>query len=423
MLIASLLALFRTPLTTLFLGVNVALLGLLLWLARAQRLPAAVFLAVSIAWWAALSLLFVPQGANYQIYRYNAGLTLAGSPAFGRADDPAVDDAREPHKSPAYLDYTGAQHLIYVGLAALAPPGAHPRLLGLGFQLWSLAIGGLLLWALAEYGQAGAAAAAPLVVMAFHPVFSLHWLVYSWEDKAGFALVPLALLLLIRRRRLAAAAAGLGLAVSLNGLLVFWLPLFGLYLYQRHGRSRAFLRLLGLVGLGALIGLIPFFPASLSGWAYRAARMSAEQPFWFSIYLLLPPGLYHPLLDKALIGAAAAISTWLYGRGRLSLTDGLVVAVALVLLLGPYNVIARVLPLLLLIMALAPGTSVQDWLGFCGVITLYFLVSLGYSPATIRAGHVLVFYLPVAWTIGLYIARRRGARGAGPAAATHSAAP
>ncbi len=412
LLIQSFVAFFRSPLTTLFLGVQILALGLLLWLIRAGRLRVPHILAISVVWWAALSFWFIPQGFNYSIYRYNATLTLAGKPAFARPVASDSDVQPEPYTQPLYLDYTGAQHLLYVLMTALSYGSTHLRLMGIGFQVWSFVTGGVLLWLLVLYGrsktgQNDVLVAVPLVVLVFHPIFSLHWLIYSWEDKVIFALIPLAMVVCIRQRWLTAAALSVGCILSLNGFVVFWLPACVWYLYLHYGFKRQFFQLILWIGLGAALCLVPFFPDSLSGWVYRAARMSAPTPFWFSIYLLLPPGFYHPLLDKAIVGTLALGSTWLYWRRRVSLTDMLVVAISLTVMFGPYNGVSRVLPVLFAIMVLTPQVSFHDWIWFCGVISLYFFVSLGFTPANIQTIHVAVFYAPVVWVMGMYFFKRR----------------
>lgn len=396
----ALVQLFRTLATTTFLLISLLLLvgGLALALARWKLQPRLLSIACAL-WWAALCLSLPLQGYNYQIYRHNAELTLAGTDAFERTDPPGV----QPWQRAQVLDYTGAQHLVYVGLMAAEQVAPNLLLEGVGFRLWNLLIGLGLMGLLWSYGQG---ALAPLVVLAFHPAIALHLLIYAWEDKLLFAAIPLAAALLLQREQWRALAFFSGLVTVYNGLLLLWLPSLAIVLWRRLGR-RALVQAGFLLSAGLVLGLLPFFPESLGGWANRALRQSAETPFWFAVYGLLPNGWYHPLLDKALIGGGALIGTWLLWRGRLTPIDTLVLTVGLTTLLGPYNGIARVVPVLIAITALTPAVRWLDWARLAAALLLYFTVSLGFTPAVIEPVHMVIFYLPVAWVLGVYVRRRK----------------
>ena len=182
----------------------------------------------------------------------------------------------------------------------------------------------------------------------------------SWEDKLPVLLLPLLFVLLVERQRLRLAGAVLGATVAWNGVLVFAAPAFLLHvLRERRGE-------LGRVSVAfaaaLLLGLAPFLPESLAGWENRLARMSTDHPFWFTPYHLLPEGLYTASVNRVLTVGLALLLNLAFWRRWIRLTDAVVGSVCLVMLLGPFNVVPRVVPMMLLVATLTPGLGRRDWL-------------------------------------------------------------
>jgi hypothetical protein len=312
---------------------------------------------------------------------------------------------------PRYLDYTGMQHLLYVGMTYLDLSGIHPSLAGFGFQLWSLTclVVALLL---IRYGKGAVTGdsliqkAFPATMLCFHPVLVLHWLVYGWEDKVIFLVLPLLLACLLDAGALALSALLIGCTIGLNGLFVFFVPTFVLHAFRVQGK-RTWLYA-GLLGLGLVVAMLPFFPESLAGWANRMARMNSPTPFWFSIYLMLPAGIYTPTLDKAIVAILAIASTLAYWTKRFDIRDMIIISTCLVIMLGPFNVVQRVAPLILLIAIFTPDKSRRYWLVFAVVLSVLLLVGRGLNPGNITPLHVAVFHIPCLWVLGLYVCKRLG---------------
>ena len=367
-------------------------------------------LFIACALWSILIILtFPPRGSNYQIYRYNASLTLSGMPAFGRDSIPEDGRHGSSVQNPRYLDYTGMQHLLYVGMTCLDLSGIHPSLAGFGFQLWSFTciVVALLL---IRYGKGAVTGdsmiqkALSATILSFHPVLVLHWLVYGWEDKVIYLVLPLFLAFLLDTGALTLSALLIGCAVGLNGLFIFFVPTFLLHVFRTQGR-RTWLYL-GLLGLSLVGAMLPFFPESQSGWANRMARMNAPTPFWFSIYLLLPTGIYTPTLDKAIVAILAIASTLAYWLKRLDIRDMIIMSTSLVIMLGPFNVPQRVVPLIMLIAIFTPCKSRGYWIAFTVVLSVLLLVGRGLDPRNITPLHVATFHIPYLWVLGLYVYKR-----------------
>ena len=61
------------------------------------------------------------------------------------------------------------------------------------------------------------------------------------------------------------AAFIIGLIIAYDGLLLYFVPVFAVYAWRR-GRL---LHCLLLLTTGFALGMLPYFPESLSGWGYR----------------------------------------------------------------------------------------------------------------------------------------------------------
>ena len=136
----------------------------------------------AVVLWGILLIAFPPHGSDNAIYTHNAELTLSGQPAFGRAWQVGDGDYGVSPNHPAYLDYTGLQHAVYVVLTAL--PG--------GYAIYTLLLLIVTLWLLARFSQRAA------FIAAFLPPLMYFVVIVSWEDKLPFLVLPLLVLWLLR---------------------------------------------------------------------------------------------------------------------------------------------------------------------------------------------------------------------------------
>ncbi len=372
-----------------------------------KRFKYRIFLVCTV-WWLILLFVFPPHGFNYNIYTYNAQLTLKNKVTFGRKDTTEIPFSEGWEKS-VYFDYTAVQHLIYVGLTFINNLAGSGKLRGFGFQLWSyFTFAGVLFLIFyrdsLNTGNDIAQFLLPAVILTFHPVFSLYWLVYHWEDKLVFILVPLIVIYLIEKRKLSFVSFIVGFSIPWNGILIFFAPAFVIYLYRIDKKN--FAKNLNLFLVAFIIAIIPFFPKSLSNWDNRLFRMDNVKPFWYSIYKLFPPGIYTPQLNKIITIALALIFNLMYIFKRICVVDMAVVSICLVIMLGPFNYIARFIPILFLITYLTPKVSQKDWLMFSVLMMLYFLINSSTRSDRTNFLQTLLFYIPFFYLSFIYISRR-----------------
>ena len=388
---------------------SLGVLSLMMLSRRLRRIPPAVLVAISSLWWLGLVLEYPPHGFNFDIYRHNARLTLAGLPEFGRAPSPEDGSYGTSPRHPRYLDYTGAQHLVYVALSRIDASPLRFGVADVGFRLWSVLCVGLVVWIVGRWtaamagGHAGSAIW-PAALVTFHPAFGLFMVVLSWEDKLSFLLLPLSVALLLSRGRPGPAAFATGVTIGLNGLLIPFVPV--LLIWEARQGWRALCRGAGMLAAGTGLTLLPFFPGALSGWHHRAERMAASQPGWFSIFGLLPAHTYTPTVYAGTFCLAVVVLVAAFWVKRISILDALVAGVGMVLVLAPYSSPQGILPFVALVGILSPGMRLRDWLALAAMLLVYLFLAEPLDPRTIQPVHIAVFHLPVLWSLGVYVSKR-----------------
>lgn len=186
----------------------------------------------------------------------------------------------------AYLDYSGAQDLVYVILTKINELGGK-HIAGLGFRLWTLfwcaTALGLIYWRRnSTSAPALSAVIIPAMFFSFEPIFSDHLYMRSWEDKLPFFVLPLLTLALWEKGKVNLASAVVGFASTFNGSLIWFTPIWTVYLIKTLGRRS--IAPIGIFVFAALVTFLPYFPSGLSGWHNRS-HLVGLPPFWFSIYL------------------------------------------------------------------------------------------------------------------------------------------
>lgn len=361
-------------------------------------------------WWIVLVMMYPPHGPNYNIYSYNAFQTLHGKNMY---DQRSVRTTEARFTDPKYLDYTGAQHLLYVCMEFIRIGTIDRNLSAFGYRLWMLInISGILLLIPYLYASRGKTiepnAARALLFISFCPVIPFYLLIAQWQDKFGFLLLPLLVYYLLQRKRFRTTSFLLGVIAALNGLTVFFIPAYVLYLFKVYNERRTKILIdLGSMAAGFVITMIPYFPESMAGWSHRFVRTNSDTPFWFSFYSFLPSGMYSHLVNDGLMLAGCSAVTVLYGLKKIYLTDALIASVSLVVLLSPYNVIARVVPLIIFIAVLTPEMKKYDWIVLSVIMYVFVLFDNGQTVPVIDSGNTLLFYIPVAYITAIYIYKRR----------------
>lgn len=364
--------------------------------------------SLSLFWCLFLSFVFSPHGIDYNIYTYNAELTINHHKTFGRKDSVKIPLSVGWKKS-AYFDYTGFQHLVYVGLTYINNIAKKVKFKGLGFQLWFyftfFGVISIIFYRSERYLDKDISQFfLPVIVLTFHPIFSLYWLVYYWEDKLIFILIPLLVIYLIEKKQFSKASFIVGLSIGWNGILIFFAPAFLIYLYRIDKKN--FIKYLILSLIGLIISIIPFFPESLSNWKNRAIRMDNYIPFWFSIYKLFPYSIYSPQFNNIITILLAVIFNLLYYFKRICIIDMVIISVCIVIMLGSFNYIARYIPVLFLIIYLTPQITKSDWLIFSLVLGLLFLININTKSYQTSFLQTLLFHIPFIYVLILYIKRR-----------------
>ncbi|MFW9930555.1 MAG: hypothetical protein ACFFD1_14290, partial [Candidatus Thorarchaeota archaeon] len=225
-----------------------------------------------------------------------------------------------------------------------------------------------------------------------------------WEDKLIFLLIPLLLLFLIKTKKYKTTSFLIGFTIAYNGLTIFFLPIYLIFLFTEIKTN--FLPNIGLIFLGITVGLIPFFPESLSAWGNRLIRVDSSKPFWYSFYYFLPKGLYSPSLNKILILTISLITIFLFWLKKINLIDSLILSISTVIIFSPYNVISRVIPLILLITILSPNMNRLNWISLSLILFVFPLINNGYSTPVINAGSIILFYIPLLYSIFTYLYKR-----------------
>ena len=366
--------------------------------------------AACCLWWIVLVFIYPPKGFNYNIYRYNASLTISGHKAFGRENSNQYSrEEAAGYKDAEYLDYTGAQHFAYVLMEELNLSRINPKLSGFGFQLWTIFnIAAIILLIPYLKGFSNEYIEPhkiwPVIFISFLPIIPFYTVIAPWEDKLIFLLIPLLLLFLIKRKKYKIASFIIGLLISYNGATVFFLPIYLIYLFQEN-KKNIWQNIL-LICAGVIIALIPYFPESLNGWTNRMIRMDITKPFWYSFYSLLPSGIYSPLLNNIIIIVISLLTMVLFYYKKINIIDALIISISIVIMFSPYNGVSRVIPLILLLAIMTPNMKRINWI-LLGIFLFIFLTfDNGYITPVVNTENTILFYIPVLFSFGLYIYKR-----------------
>lgn len=390
-------------------GIFIIILYLIFPIKKINKVILFRIIAACCLWWLLLVYIYPPKGFNYNIYTYNASLTIYGQEAYNRDDIPVSKKNGESFSDPKCLDYTGAQHLLYVFLEYIDLYKINSNLSAFGFRLWMLLnISLILLLIFYLYDNVADEVDAnnvwPILFVSFCPIIPFYILITKWEDKLIFLLIPLLVLFLLHNKKYQITSFLLGFIIAFNGLSIFFLPIYLIFLH-REVKKYLFINYL-MVLLGVIIAMIPFFPESLSAWSNRFNRTSASAPFWFSFYSFLPDGLYTPQLNSLMIILVCIFSILLYIFRRINLIDALIISVSVVILLSPYNVVSRVIPLIMLVSILTPNSTKYNWISLSFVLSIYILVDNGYIVPIINTGNTILFYVPILYSFTIYIYQR-----------------
>ena len=375
-----------------------------------NKIVAYRIVAACCLWWVILVFIYPPKGFNYNIYKYNASLTISGQKAFDRGDNHQNNEGEITSYTDAkYLDYTGAQHFAYVLLEELNLSRINPKLSGFGFQLWTIFNISIIILFVSylkdfsnEYIESDKIW--PIIFISFLPIIPFYTVIAPWEDKLIFLLIPLLLLFLIKRGKHKIASLIMGLFASYNGATVFFLPVYLIYLFQEN-KENIWQNIL-LMFAGFIIALIPYFPESLNGWTNRMIRMDITKPFWYSFYSLLPSGIYSPLLNNIIIIVISLLTMVLFYYKKINIIDALIISISIVIMFSPYNGVSRVIPLILLLAIMTPNMKRINWI-LLGIFLFIFLAfDNGYITPVVNTENTILFYIPVLFSFGLYIYKR-----------------
>lgn len=390
-------------------GIFVIILFLIFPINKYKSVIAHRIIASCCLWWILLVFIYPPQGFNYNIYTYNASLTINGQKSFDREDVQINSEAKESFKDPKYLDYTGAQHLLYVLLESIDLYQNNSNLSAYGFRFWiiiNITIIFLLIFHLNNSFQdeIDAYKIWPIIFISFCPIIPFYIVISQWEDKLSFLLLPLLLLFLIQHKKYKTTSFILGFIIAFNGLVIFFLPIYLIFLFREIKKD--FWLNFGLILAGIIITMIPFFPDSLSAWTNRINRVDTNKPFWYSFYSFLPEGFYSPLLNNLLIIIVSLTTIFLYGLKKINLIDSLIISISIVILLSPFNVISRVIPLILLITILSPNMDRYNWLSLGLILYLFLSFDNGYITPDVNNGNTILFYIPILYSFAIYLYKR-----------------
>ncbi len=366
-------------------------------------------IAACCLWWILIVFIYPPKGFNYEIYSYNASLTLSGQNAFDKEIVQLNDKLNVSPSDSKFLDYTGSQHLLYVCLESLNLSKISKNLYGLGFQLWTIVNITIILLLIFQLGisskdEIDANRFWPIIIVALCPIIPFYLIISSWEDKLIFLLLPLLLLLLIRQKKYRIASFSCGFIIAFNGLFVFLLPIYIIYLLRIM--KKYFWINLGFILLGLIIGMIPFFPESLSGWENRFIRVDTNLPFWFSFYTFLPEGIYSSTLNNLIIFIISLITIIFYWLRKINFIDAMLISVSIVIIFSPFNVVSRVIPLILLFSILSPNMTRANWIGLTFILFIFLLFNNGYMTPIVNIQNTILFYIPLLYSFIIYLYKR-----------------
>jgi len=367
-------------------------------------------IAACCLWWILLVFIYPPKGYNYKIYSYNAHLTLTGQKAFDRENvNSSFNQENSYFHDAKYLDYTGAQHLLYVLIEYLNLSHLNSKLYGFGFQIWTIInFSTILLLIFYLNNSLSQEMNAPMVfsiiMITFFPVFPFYMIISSWQDKLIFLLIPLLLLFLIQSKKIKLTSFSIGFTAAFNGLTIFFIPLYLIFLF-REVKKDFWLNVM-LIFAGIFVALVPFFPESISGWKYRLIRLNSDKPFWFSFYSLFNNSFYSPILNKLIMVFVCLVTILLYKIKKINLVDSLIISISIIIMISPFNDVARVIPIILLVTLLTPNISNYNWLTLILLLFLFFSFDTGYITPIVNNDNTILFYSPVLYSYILYFYKR-----------------
>ena len=239
-------------------------------------------------------------GFNYNIYKYFSKLYWQGENPY-RPPAVTIHGVDDSFREPRYLDYSGAQLVIYNAAAYVSDRYGVQGLVIYSLLMLFFAL--VLAYRLSVLEVLSLQEYTLLTILVFSPYLWYRLFFYSYEDKAFYILLPLAVLY-TRAKSYNAAGLLLGVAAGLSGFAGALFPLLALDILldpTQHPttRRRALLTATGFALLGGVLTMLPFFPDSLLGWRRRAILESGF-PVWYSSLNLLD-GLYFPGLNTVFI--------------------------------------------------------------------------------------------------------------------------
>lgn len=172
-----------------------------------SRVISYVIIANCCLWWIVLVFIYPPKGFNYNIYTFNASLTIYGQKAFDRIDSQSNDETKVSFRDAKYLDYTGMQHLLYVLLEYIDLYKFSSKLSAFGFRLWIILNFSLIILLIFYLNNSteieiGASKIWPIIFISFCPIIPFYIFITQWEDKLIFLLLPLLILFLIKSKKI-----------------------------------------------------------------------------------------------------------------------------------------------------------------------------------------------------------------------------
>jgi hypothetical protein len=314
--------------------------------------------------WSLYILKYPIYGYNYLLYKFFSEISNSGVDIFNQ------NSAKMPF-DPKYLDFTPADLMIYKTVFYLQ--GYVPRAWFAYQLLWAwcaVALARVIVNKL-EFDPARFWALA--IVMAISPAW-LFLSALSGEDKLINAAFPLLLCLLTPKHPAAALMAG-ALYAAISGFGLLYLPLLAVACWHRWPGQWSRLAALGGLAAGLIAATwLVYWPDDKIMLANRAHRESLA-PFWYSIWMLAP-GLFSPLLGKALTLAMVAIATLAYFHKRASLLAAMIAIAFAYFLTTNFLNHNRIAPMLILpLLALRDG---RGWWIYAGLAFAQLHVVLGY---------------------------------------------
>lgn len=265
-------------------------------------------------------------GFNYSAYNYFSGLYWQGENPY-QAPNVTVTEA-ESFRRPSYLDYTGAQLLVYnVCTYVSIHFGVDGFVL---YSLFLLLLALILAYRLAVMEVLNWQEYLLFLALILSPYLWHVLLFFSYEDKVLYILLPLAVLY-THSKSVKATGWLIGLATGLIGIAVALYPLLGLSILcdtaqAQSARYKTLITVTGCLLVGCATTLVPFFPDSMLGWQRRAI-LESSAPFWFSFWTLIDP-LYVSGLNKIFIVLACLVVYWLFAVGRLEFKAAIILVLS-----------------------------------------------------------------------------------------------